>query len=393
MHATKLLHTVLDKSSAVKHKGRLNSILNGVESLFRGGKLSLTSIGRHMYGTAKVKNKIKTAYYLLSNGAFYGERLGIYRALSQQLLGGLQEVEVLVDWSPCIHHDNQILKASVVLHGRSMTLYEEVHPEKKLGNYRVHQLFMQRLQSIIPKTCQVTIITDAGFRTEWFSLVREMGWDFIGRIRSNMKFKLVGKDEWKSCLSEYEFAINKPTYRGEVLLSKENELRCFMYLYKEPLRDKPKTRKKKKLSTKDKDYRKSAHDPWLLVTSRKSAPRWAVKIVNSYRKRMKVEHEFRDTKDVQWGIGLAYTRAKDPLSLELLLLMGNLAIFLLWLIGLATEMEKKHYAYQANTIKTHRVLSLVFLGMQVILHNKDDITLKKLSQALSYGKGLQEFPR
>ena len=89
---------------------------------------------------------------------------------------------------------------------------------------------------------------------------------------------------------------------------------------------------------------------------------------------------------MQWGIGLTYTRAKDPLSLELLLLIGHLAIFLLWLIGLATEMEKKHYAYQANTIKTHRVLSLVFLGMQVILHDKDDIVLKNLEQALSYGK-------
>ena len=232
MHATKLLHNVLEKSSAVKHRVRLNSILNAVKSLFRGGKLSLTSIGRHMDGTAKVKNKIKSAYYLLSNGKFYGERLDIYRALSQQLLGGLKEVDVLVDWSPCIHHDNQILKVSVVLHGRSMTLYEEVHPEKKLGNYSVHKLFMQRLQSIIPKTCKVTIITDAGFRTEWFSLVKEMGWDFIGRIRSNMKFKIVGEEEWKSCLLEYGFATNKPTYRGEVLLSKENKLRCFMYLYK-----------------------------------------------------------------------------------------------------------------------------------------------------------------
>jgi hypothetical protein len=345
-----------------------------------------------MHGTAQVKNKINTANYLLSNGAFYGERLDIYRALSQQLLGGLQEVDVLVDWSPCIHHDNQILKASVVLHGRSMTLYEEVHPEKKLGNYGVHQLFMQRLRTIIPKTCPVTIITDVGFRTEWFSLVKEMGWDFLGRIRSNMKFKLVGEKEWKSCLSEYEFATNKPTYRGEVLLSKENKLQCFMYLYKEPLRDKPKTRKKKKLSTKDKEYRKSAHAPWLLVSSRKEKSSCAGKAVNSYRKRMKVEHEFRDTKDVQWGIGLAYTRAKEPFSLELLLLIGNLAIFLLWLIGLATEMENKHYAYQANTIKTHRVLSLVFLGLQVILHNKDDITLTKLYQALSYGK-VQEVAR
>jgi hypothetical protein len=361
--------------------------MKAVESIVsRGGKLTLTSLGRHLSGSAKVKNKIKAVDYLLGNGALYGERLALYRQTSQTLLGGLTEAEILVDWSPCAHHDNQLLKASVVLRGRSMTLYEEVHPEKKLGNYQVHQGFLACLKRIIPKHCHVTVITDAGFKTDWFELVLQQGWDFIGRIRSNMKFQPVGEATWRDCLSEYPSATRRPAFRGEVLLSKANQLRCFMYLYRDKPRLNQQSTKQQKRSTKDKDYSKSSYDPWLLVTSCAGGEAKALACVNSYRKRMKVEHEFRDTKDVQWGIGLSETRTYNPSRLEILLLVGHLALLLLWLVGLATEQQGRHYAYQANTVKGHRVLSLVFLGLQVILHEPHNIQLAKLDAALSLGK-------
>ncbi len=108
-------------------------------------------------------------------------------------------------------------------------------------------------------------------------------------------------------------------------------------------------------------------------------------IIKKYRKRMKIEHEFRDSKDPQWGVGLSYTRCVDPARLEILLLVGYLAIFLLWLIGLATEYQGKHYDYQANTVKSHRVLSLVFLGTQVLFHHPQQITIPMLTQALTWG--------
>ena len=62
MHALSLLHSFLKKSGTIKHEKRLSSILNSVGSLLNGAKLSLTSIGRHMSGTAKVKHKIKSSY-------------------------------------------------------------------------------------------------------------------------------------------------------------------------------------------------------------------------------------------------------------------------------------------------------------------------------------------
>ncbi len=160
MHAIELLHTLLAKSGAVKHETRLNSLLKSVTSIMQGGKLSLTSIGRHMSGQAKVKNNIKSAYNLLTNGRLHHERKFIYHALAQYLLGGKKHIDIVVDWSPCVTHANQILKASIVLRGRSMTLYEEVHPEQKLGNYKVHQRFLERLKLMLPGDIQVTIMCD-----------------------------------------------------------------------------------------------------------------------------------------------------------------------------------------------------------------------------------------
>jgi hypothetical protein len=65
---------------------------------------------------------------------------------------------------------------------------------------------------------------------------------------------------------------------------------------------------------------------------------------------------------------------KNAERLQLLLLIGHLAIFILWLIGLAAELKNLHYDYQANTIKKRRVLSLVFLGLQIIRHQSSIIT-------------------
>jgi hypothetical protein len=70
----------------------------------------------------------------------------------------------------------------------------------------------------------------------------------------------------------------------------------------------------------------------------------------------------------------------------MLLLIGQLHLFLLWLIRLATEYDKRHFDYQANTVKTHCVLSLVFLGMQVILHDIERITEDLLMNALASGR-------
>ncbi|MBY0545069.1 MAG: transposase [Gammaproteobacteria bacterium] len=121
--------------------------------------------------------------------------------------------------------------------------------------------------------------------------------------------------------------------------------------------------RKIKHGKKEREYRNSAKKPWLIASSLELP---AEKIMAIYRKRMKIEHDFRDTKDPRWGLGIRESRTKDPARLILQLLIGFLATFILWLIGLCLERKGLHRDFQANSIKHKRVLSLVFLTLEAI---------------------------
>jgi hypothetical protein len=385
MQALKLLHKVLEESSVIGHEKRLNCLMRSVEGVLHDGKLSLSHIGRHLKGTIKVKNKIKSVDNLLSNTKLMTERKAIYSAVSATLLRGCKEIYVIVDWSSCESHEQHILKASVVMQGRSITLYEEVHPEKQLGKQAIHRAFLGKLKEIIPSGIDVVIITDAGFRTEWFEMVVELGWNYIGRIISNMTFQYEGKSEWEPCFSVHSQATGKPRFLGNVLLAKTRQIPGSLYLYHDKKRKKKATQKKRRKNSSgkmEKSYAKANREPWLLATSLPGGQEISAKMIIKYRYRMRIEHEFRDTKNTRWGIGLENSKTKDIERLQILLLIGYLAIFALWLIGLAAERQKIHYDYQANTIKDRRVLSLVFLGLQIILHEPNRITQVDLIHAL-----------
>lgn len=376
MQALKLLHKILKESSAIRHEKRLKCLMRSVEGVFHNGKLSLSDIGRHLKGPIKVKNKIKSVDNLLGNTKLMAERQAIYKTVTGLLLRGHKAIDVIVDWSSCESHEQHILKASVVMRGRSVTLYEEVHAEKKLGNQKIHRAFLQRLKKIIPEGIEVVIITDAGFRTEWFEMVLEMGWHFIGRIISNMTYRYEGDSLWKPCFLVYCEATGKPRYLGDVLLAKSRQLPCSLYLYHDKKRKDKIVRKRRRkiLSGKmEKSYAKANREPWLLATSLPGGQAISDKMITKYRYRMRIEHEFRDTKNTRWGIGLENSQTKNIDRLQILLLIGYLALFGLWLIGLAAEQQKIHYAYQANTIRNRRVLSLVYLGLQIVLHEPDRI--------------------
>lgn len=370
MQQTTLLHKFMKSSSTIKNGHRLNAVCKVVNSVLDNGKLSVTSLGRHMAGKAKVKNKIKTADRLLSNGQLLSESHSIYSYLSQYITKGVEQLMILIDWSPIGTHAYHLLRASVYSHGRSMTIYQELHEEKYLGNSKVQKQFLEKIKQIFP-TQYLIIITDAGFKTDFFKQVVALGMDFIGRIRSNMKYKIEGTRNWFDCVDLYAKGNSTAKYIGAVKLAKSNQISCQLYLYKEKQQTRQKSRRKIKNSTQDKAYSKRSKDPWLLATSLEShnEKKEAKKIINAYKKRMLIEHDFRDTKDVSWGVGLNNSGSYLKHRLEILLLIGYMALFLLWLIGLVGEKNHWQYNFQANSIKNKRVLSLVFLGLQMIKHN------------------------
>lgn len=119
-------------------------------------------------------------------------------------------------------------------------------------------------------------------------------------------------------------------------------------------------------------------EPWLLATSLPSTSTLAKKTVKIYRLRMQIEEGFRDIKSHRFGLSLTYHRTSSVNRLQVLLLIATLAIVVLWLLGMAAVLRKKHYQFQANSIRNRKVLSIIFIGLQImndfrIKISKDDI--------------------
>ena len=99
MHAEKLCHKWLLKVMPGMHFKRLIALSAVVGSALRGGRLSVTGLGRSLKGQAKMKHCIKRADRLFSNHHLHSEREEIYRHISHQVLGSIKQPIILVDWS------------------------------------------------------------------------------------------------------------------------------------------------------------------------------------------------------------------------------------------------------------------------------------------------------
>jgi hypothetical protein len=97
-------------------------------------------------------------------------------------------------------------------------------------------------------------------------------------------------------------------------------------------------------------HAKGMKEPWCLATSEQEAT--AATLVNHHAKRWTIEPQFRDTKDLRFGMGLSSTRIGDPMRRDRLLLISAFVTALLTLLGTAGESLGRDRLLKANTSKT-----------------------------------------
>lgn len=367
MHAIGLLSQWLAEHSVIKHRARREALLKLVQALLSGGKLSLTQLGRHRAGAAYPKHQIKAADRLLGNVHLYRERQRIYGALAQTVLAGIQRPVILVDWSDTDPSQRwYLLKAAVAVRGRALSIYEKVYPLKDYGSAKAHCEFLQTLKTILPDGCQPTLVTDAGFRGPWFKAVEAQGWNWVGRILSNIKYYREDLGRWQSTRTLYTQATARIRHLGEVQLSSQLRYRFRLYLVRayKPRVGRPSRQRLQGGSARR--HRRTHRMPWLLATSIRHEPGSSRRIKQLYEQRMQIEETFRDTKSHRWGLGLRYARCSSPRRLEVLLLIAALATLLLWLIGMYGRTLDWARRLQANTEVRKPVLSIVFMGQQLL---------------------------
>ncbi|MCK4708861.1 MAG: IS4 family transposase, partial [Gammaproteobacteria bacterium] len=63
---------------------------------------------------------------------------------------------------------------------------------------------------------------------------------------------------------------------------------------------------------------------------------------------------------------MTYHRTASVERLQILLLIATLALMVLWIIGMAVTLLEKHYQFQANSVRHKKVLSIIFIGLQMV---------------------------
>jgi hypothetical protein len=385
MQAGQVLDRLLRKICPDMHKLRRTALFVNVMAALHGAVLTVTHLGRSISSDAKEKHCIKRADRLLSNRRLQRERLEVYSALTRQLIGSKQRPVLLVDWSDmdeCKRHF--LLRASVPVEGRALTVYEEVHTLRTKEKPKTHQRFLQTLQKMLPLDCCPIVVSDAGFRTPWFKEVEALGWDWVGRIRNRHQVQLCGEAAWLPCKRLYDKATSTPRALGQARLTENNPITCRLVLYK----GKPKGRVhlnrlgQASRSSHNRKHAQSQREPWLLGTSLPEGFKHAEKVVKLYALRMKIEESFRDVKSTRFGLSLELHRTYQVERLQNLLLIATLALMVAWLMGKATELTGQHRHYQANTIRNRVVLSTIFVGLKVIDDPRLTLRLADLLAAL-----------
>ncbi|MEL5559008.1 IS4 family transposase [Serratia ureilytica] len=385
MPARKLCQKFFQDALAPFHQYRQNALVDATVALINGASLTLTSIGRFLPGQAQVKNKIKRVDRLLGNSSLHDDIPLIFKNIIEMLTRQLSLVVIAVDWSGYPSQDYHVLRASLICDGRSLPLLSKVVPSSKQNNVLIQQEFLDELAKAIPSEKKVIVITDAGFQANWFQHIKKLGWNFIGRVRGNVKFRLQNTGEIWHHISDMK-GENRPIKLGEGTLTRTHGSRCdgYFYLYRKEAKGRKNKRAKGRAARPkaEKEQRVSAKEPWLIFSNTDELkPREIMKL---YSRRMQIEQNFRDEKSERFGFGLRASYSRSVGRMLVLSLLATLSTIVLWLIGYHAENKGLHLRYQANSIKSRRVISYLTLAENVLRHSPLILKRTVLSTVLNH---------
>ncbi len=361
MHAEGIVARTLGPCLAKLHVKRSNALLRATAALLCAGRANLSSIALYLSSDIAYKHRIKSVDRLLGNAALHQVRAQLYGRLAQYWLKDVERWLVVVDWSDATRDQRwHLLRASVVVEARSVTLYEEVHPRSKLGNPKVHQMFVRRLSTLIPTGIQVIVMTDAGFHSPWFKLIKKQGWAYVGRLRGKNQVRLEKDGAWLAAREIYQRARSEVRDFGMGAYVLSNPVEGRIVLAQRPAKDRHSLNmygRKRRSGVSIKNAR-AAREPWLLFASEGLVHLSGESIVKLYAQRMGIEQSFRDTKNLRVGYGLESTRSRSAQRLEMLLLLIHFASFLQRLIGERAKEQQLELQFMANRRADRREISL-----------------------------------
>jgi len=365
MHACKVLQRIFDSVLSELDVRNARNLLGCVDALLAGRRLTLTELARHWVGAERVSAPLKRVDRLLGNRQVQAARSKIYQVAMAWLLRHPEPV-IIVDWSELKSDGRwQLLRAALVARGRTLTLYEEIHPEKIKFSAKVEAAFLGRLAAWMPAGIKPIIVVDAGFHVPWVRAVACLGWHWLARVGGRVQVRAINTQHqtstrWRSYKTLFAQANATPADLGAHELAASQKWPCRLVLVKRP----PKGRRQRR-----RDGRRASgghsiylarrnREPWLLAASPSLQHRSSRQIVALYGKRMQIEQTFRDLKSHRYGCAFEDTLTRTGPRLEVLLMIQMLASLAAWLEGLSPDIASR-FAPSRTLIGRY---SIIWLG-------------------------------
>ena len=200
---------------------------------------------------------------------------------------------------------------------------------------------MELLKAFLPVTCEnVVILADRGFGdVKFYDFIVSLGFNYVIRFKSNtyVTVENVTKhaNEW--------LKKGKATLFLNAAITASGYVATFVCVHD-----------------------KAMKDAWYLASSLTNYG--ARQIIWFYGRRFSCEENFRDIKDIRFGMGLSSTNIANPERRDRILLVSAISIVLLTLLGAAGEEIGLDSNFKANTVKrrTHSLFTqgcFYFLAM------------------------------
>jgi hypothetical protein len=368
------------------HVYRVRALLGAVQCLLSCRRLILMDMARSWPGAQRVRAPLKRLDRLLSNPHLGDEREALYAAMMRWLVRTPNPL-ILIDWSD-LHEDCrwQLLRASIPMSGRAVTVLEMVFPESMKGSPRAEKKFLQRLSALLPEGIKPIVVTDAGFRAPWLRVIAKLGWYYVGRLRGRTSIQ-IADGEWFDN-RELHKKIRSKAYRLEdVRMVRSDPWRMDLVLYRKPrqgrVRLSVRRRTRSRAFASIKAQRREA-EPWLLVVSPELRHLHARQLVLIYSKRMQIEQSFRDLKCDRLGCAFKYSLTRDPRRIAILLLIHALATFVAWLAALsvAANAQVRYGGVKSSRPRLH--YSQLRIGWEAVRRGDDSCSDNALQAVFNH---------
>ncbi len=263
------------------------------------------------------------------------------------IVGQRAKIAVALDWTDFDADGQTTLMLSLLTrHGRATPLYwltVAANTLKGRRNYYEYQVLV-RFAAALPNGTEVTLVADRGFCDHklYRVLREEPKFDFVIRMRANIMVTAANGErrkagDWVGPGGRAR-VLHGATVTG--LTYPVGTVVCVQA--------------------------KGMKEPWCLVTPAIDKP--ARELINLYAKRWGIECQFRDSKDIRFGMGMSEVHVSTPDRRDRLWLINAFAVALLTLLGAAGEALGFDRLLKSNTTKrrTHSLLRQGIMLFQLI---------------------------